>query len=347
MAKKKKQSNSHLFFAPIDGLQIDRKLNQELRIDQVTFVSSDKLPRIRNRLGISQPLSEIRKKHSWLDSLFDSPTIAYLWLKGDPQDTRNRCLVLVQQELDILSVSQLGWRRRHRNSYPRIQGARTGAVLSTTHFNSQGDLANIHMSQQIRDLIPFSIDGMWRDYHRKVGPFFNLLKIIRGERKVQKSWKQILKRVAILIGKSQYSKDISHAFLLNMIALEMLLIGDGDKYKTEMPKRVHAFLDWTLHSTGETYSDQIESLYKKRCDLVHEGKADGITIPDLLTSDHLVFNVLNNLVRHHSLFASKHNVIEFSRKVEAEALLGLKDTIRPKTFTHISRKYSEDDYTFI
>lgn len=340
MAKK----NSYLFFAPITGIQIARQLNREICIDRVTFISSQKLPRIRKRLGISQPLSEIRKDHSWLDSVFETPTVAFLWLKGKPEDTRNQCLELIQQELDILSVSQLGWGRRHRNSYPRIMGTWIGGVTSTTHFNSQGQIANIHVSQQTRDLIPLSIDGMWRNYHRDVGFFFSLLKIIRGETKVEKSWEHILKRAAILVGKSQCSRDISHAFLLNMIALEMLLIGDGDKYLKEMPKRVDAFLDWTLHPTGEFYSEIIKPLYKKRCDLVHEGKADEITIPNLLASDDLVFNILNNLVRHQSLFTSKLDVIEFSKKVEAQSLLGLKDTIRPKTFTHIAKKYSEQDY---
>jgi hypothetical protein len=238
----------------------------------VTFIASDKLPRIRKRLNITRPLSEIRKEYSWFNSLFESPTIAFLWQEGDPEDTRNQCLKLVQQELDILSVSQLGLLKRRHNSYPRIRGSRTGIIVSTAHFDSKGHLAFFSSNQQRSEIIPLSIDGMWKDYHRNIGPFSNLLQIIQGKKEVQKSWRQVLRRVALLIGKSQCSKDLSHAFLLNMIVLEMLLSEGSDKYLVEMPKRVDAYLDWTLHSTGKFYSDFTEPLYNKRCDLVHRGK---------------------------------------------------------------------------
>ena len=50
-----------------------------------------------------------------------------------------------------------------------------------------------------------------------------------------------------------------------------------------------------------------------------------------------------NIIQHINIFRSKEAVIEFARKVEAEHILGVKPKVRPKTFTYISRYYTESD----
>lgn len=52
-------------------------------------------------------------------------------------------------------------------------------------------------------------------------------------------------------------------------------------------------------------------------------------------TDHLLLNLLSNLVAFPRLFRSKDAVVEFSEKVEAERILGAKPRVRPKDLRFI------------
>lgn len=174
--------------------------------------------------------------------------------------------------------------------------------------------------------------------------FFTLLKVLNNEIYVARSWRNELKRAAILLGQSQCCSDVAQSFLWNMIALEILLTRQGDKYTDVLPTRIEAFLGWVGFWTVERYSERIKELYRKRCDFVHNGNQKNITISDLLFTDDLLQNLLMNLMRHISLFNSKAAVIEFSKKIEAEHVLGMRPGVRPKSLRFFSRTYTERDY---
>jgi len=121
-----------------------------------------------------------------------------------------------------------------------------------------------------------------------------------------------------------------------MIALEMILTTDEKGEMLDvLPRRIGALLDWALPWEANNYKERIEGVYKKRNALLHRGRRDELTEEDVAFTDHLLENVLANIVRHPKLFDSKEALVEFCAKVEAERTLGRKPRVRPPTFMFI------------
>jgi hypothetical protein len=132
-----------------------------------------------------------------------------------------------------------------------------------------------------------------------------------------------------------------------MIAIESLLTKHGDKYSAELPNRIEAFLGWIDFWQNSNYADKIRKVYKKRCQYVHDGNPSNINVGDLLFVDTLLLNVLVNIIKHHNIFRSKQNLVDFANKVSAERLLGIvgkQSKVRPSTLVYIAQRYNKDDF---
>jgi hypothetical protein len=92
----------------------------------------------------------------------------------------------------------------------------------------------------------------------------------------------------------------------------------------------------------EDYKGRIRELYRKRNDLIHQGRRDRITHEDLAFTDHLLVNLLANLVNL-PIFNSKDAVIDFSKKLEAERILGVKPRVRPKDLRFVTSEVRIQD----
>ena len=110
-----------------------------------------------------------------------------------------------------------------------------------------------------------------------------------------------------------------------------------------LPKRAESLLGWvllsdepetTLWKAGK-YEAQIRDVYKKRNRLLHQGKRDGITDRDVAFTDHLLINLLSNLVAFPKLFRSKDALVEFSENVEEERIREVTPSVRPKDLRFI------------
>ena len=90
-------------------------VDREFRIDRVTFVHRDKLPRVRRRLGLGTPVSEVKKTISRRWNFFESGlAFAMVRESGGPEAVKHRCLRIIRDELSILTLSQLGYSRRRQ-----------------------------------------------------------------------------------------------------------------------------------------------------------------------------------------------------------------------------------------
>ena len=167
--------------------------------------------------------------------------------------------------------------------------------------------------------------------------------MINGEYKIEKYWKETIRNAAVYIGKSWSTKNINDAFLFNVIALETLLTENHDKYRAELSSRIKSFIGWVGYWSTENYENRINEIYTKRCKLVHEGRFDLINADDVLFTDDLLFNNIDNIINHIILFNSKEKIIEFSKKIEAEHLLGIKGKTRPKTIRFMHKNYNDKD----
>lgn len=333
-----------VYIVPVTGVNLTDEVQNEFRIKRVLLVKREKLHRIRQRLGITKRLSEHRPL--WQDFFEGEETFAVVQHTEEPENARKICRRLVQDELSLLAVSQLGFTKRRLGPHPTIKGLESGNHIVNLMIET-GESSTQHrvlfqgkITGKLEDLY---LNALWKNFQREM-VFDRLLKILNGKIKVDSSWRSDLERAAILIGQSHCSTEIAHSFLWNMIALELLLTEQRNKQDNALSERAEALLGWVGSWEIEGYESRIRDAYKKRCGFVHDGNSDDISISDLLFTDDLLFNLLLNLVHHTKLFQSKKAVIDFSNKLAAERTLGLKPRVRPKTFKFFARGYTDKDY---
>jgi hypothetical protein len=325
------------FITPIGNLVLTDSVNNELRIDRVLFVTKNKLARIRKRLGLNKRLSEIKYRSPHTRFFEEAEAFAVVRARGKPSELRSKCLELVRDELSILALSQLGYSKRRSTGYLGMLGEHQAGRIRNVFLNNN-DASSLGQYRVTKSPSQLILDDTWKQYQEKV-LFFDLLKILRQEIPVTSGWRNDLKRAAILIGLSTNSNDVPTAFLWNMVALEVLLTRQGEKYLDSLPKRVEAFLGWVSPKLKE----RIPAVYKKRNAMVHNGSRS-ITVDDLLFTDDLLLNLLMNLVSYPRLFRSKDDIVSFGERVEAEQKLGLKSKVRPTGLRFLSRQYDPEDY---
>lgn len=335
------QSGNWSFIVPVTGVKLTNEVDNEFRIKHVLLIDKGKLPHIRRRLGIPQRISELREQR-WYEEFFDgAETFAVIRHTGTPDETKSYCRRAVADELSILALSQLGYSKRRYGSYPAIKGQPRSVTFTDVLINTK-DKRRMLEGRAVGKLHTMILDRRWKTFQQK-GFFSKLLEVLNGEVKVSREWRDDLERAAILAGQSQCSVNIAQSFLWNMIAIELLLTQQGDKYSDLLPKRLQAFLGWVGFWQDENYPARITEAYRKRSAFVHDGNRESITVQDLLFTDDLFLNLFLNLLHHINLFPSKQAIVDFAQKVEAEHILGAKPKIRPKTLRFISRSYSEED----
>jgi len=327
-----------LYISPVYHLEISKDLKGELSVGRVIFVEAKKLARIRKRIGIPIVLSKIEKKIPGANFFKESKTFAIIQFRGIPEKKEYECRELIENAINLISSSQLGYCNRDNNSqFGIIKTRGTGK-----HFFINKNIFEANLNSYSENkVLPFRLDKPWKEFH-KYFYFFDLLKLISSKNKMQKKWKETIIRAAAMSGKSMQSRDIEYSFLWNMIIVEMLLTEQGDKYSESLPERAEAFIGWVGYWEENKFEEKIQSLYTKRCQFVHDGNSKNITVEDVLFTDDLVFNLLWNIIKHIDLFPSKESVITFSKKVQAEKLLKVKPKVQPKTLKFMNRNYDEN-----
>ncbi|HCY74412.1 MAG TPA: hypothetical protein DHV28_00690 [Ignavibacteriales bacterium] len=324
-------NGSWTFITPIFNLKLHDVVNEEFRIDRVTFISSKKIMNIKNRLGIDKKvITELQKKWDVRKYINSFHTFGILRIGGEPAKVKTDCFRLVRDELLILATSQLFFQNRSFTGFLGFSGEND--LSSIQHLFLESSKKYFTYGKQLtRSPLGLDLDKEWFDYHKKLF-FFKLLDVIRPKKNFSSEWREEIKRAAIFLGKSINTSDISSAFLWNMIALEILLTHQGDSYKTDLPKRIEALLGWFKRWETDSYIDNIVRVYKLRSAFVHDGNNGAITKKDLLFTDKILFNVLWNIIKNISFFSSKNKVIEFTKDYEARTYLNLKRKKKPKLY---------------
>lgn len=339
------QTGNWVLLMPVRDLLLSEAVNYEYRVNRVTFVRASNLAQRRRRFGFPVRLSTLKQQVGYpLRRIIDEhDTIAVARGSGSGEEVVADLVERAKDELAILSFSQLSYSRRRANSRPeiaeRVVGAdrQSGLVVNCETGDSQ-------VSSKIRGKFgPLALNRRWSRYQDRVF-FKRLLKILRGDETVAPRWRRTLWDVAVLGGQSQGSTEKVESFLWNMIALEALLAEHDDKKGDVLPSRIKAFIGWAQDWEIGGYESRIDNAYKKRSALVHQGKRGIIEIPDILFTDDLLVNVVMNIVRHPALFGSKRAIVEFSRKVEAERVLGIRPSVQPKTLKMIKPRYVSEDF---
>lgn len=339
MKKVTQRRRAVLAFFPVYGLQMVRDGLRELRIDRVTFVASTRIPRIRKRLGFPKPLSEYRLRRM----LFAEADVYALVNTSKRPDDRDYSAErrLARDAVWILAGTFLSHVSREDTQLSLAPGAPDRLVQDLLAFDRKSGAAQAS-SRLYSPVQPARLDSFWsawtkRDY------LWPLLSVLHGDVKVASGWREALRRAAILAGQSQMARNLPVAFLHVMIALETLLVEQGEPFPGTLTKRLDALFGWLSADTQGTWGDVIERLYRLRCSFVHDGQSGQLTALDLHNAETLLVNVMTNIVRNCGRLSSKKAVIEHSRRVEARKILGRRPWTKDVPLTFSYRHLSSRD----
>lgn len=343
--KVRDKTGNWIFISPIEGVSLTSETSFEFTIDRVTLVSKARLRRVRKRLGFTESFGDISKRIGKVNPvnelLSESEVFAVYRCKGKGSELEHEMKREVTRELDYFSASQLIFTKRGRSASPRLsQGRNINSLAYLMYLRAKKDFA-IHQSLTGR-YNSITIDKHWKEYQSE-SFFAEFLNILQRKKNISTAWRKDILNSTLLAGRSQSTDIRVNAFLWNMIAIETLLTRSNDKYSIELPKRVYAFLGWLNDWAENDFQQRISKLYKKRCEIVHAGNIDTVEPEDLIFSDVLLYNTLNNILLHLDIFSSKDKLIEFSKKVQAEKLLGVDVNTRPDTLSYTTLKYTAKD----
>jgi len=320
------------FVCPIQGIKFDnnRVINGEFRIDKVTLVDTVKVPRIRRRLGIPFKVSELNHEGYFDLSriLKESDCIAHFQTGGDGVSSEQELMVALDDELNILALSQLGFSNGRRNNAGIYHNKNDDVSAYTMFLKDFTGYSHSGFRMGYTSSIKLRLDNRWRNFS-KSKYFLNLIKLFQNHSDYSDNWIKDIRNAAIMGGRSQRETSLSAAFLWNMIAIETLLTTRNDKYSVELPNRIESFVWWSQF-WNQSFKVNIQDAYKARCLLVHSGSKSEITSEYLYFSDLLLFNIFNNLINNISKFKNKQDYINFSERIQAAKVLNKRPEILTK-----------------
>lgn len=344
-----------LFVTPVRNLAIEQDLRRRVVIGRVEFIRPDRLAYMRKQFRIAYRISRLRRAVPYFDKIVkgeEALAVLHVKLKGgqDFKEVTQECLPVIRDATAILSLSRCVYsRRRYREIFGiDVQSARAWqdyAFLEKGAAPTELGPRALLGGELEGAYKPFILNKQWWDFHSKHGFFFALLDILYGNKRkeVSHGWRERLEHAALFAGRGWQTPDPVQAFLYNIFALETLLLESGGKTE-DLAKRVEAFLGWAgFWGQDESFTRKVEDMHKVRHKIVHQADTAEFTPDHLLFSDDLVFNLFLNLVKHVGLFKKQEDVIEFCRKVEAERILGLKSSVRPRSFRALAPRYTDKD----
>lgn len=304
----------------------------------MTLISKRKLARTRKKIGLLNKLSYYEK----LDSkLLNVKTFAFAYFSTcDPDAALKEFKDLVTDELAYLSASQIVTNTRCGNAHISSSEKQFNfSSIITTNTSKLVGQTSSKIEGRIRSL---NINKKYIKTQRERGFLFSFLKIVKGETNIEKAMIDSIKNAVIFNGKSHESTELYLSFLYNMIAIDSLLSSRSENHKVKISKAVEHFIGWS-NMLDTSYEKEIDNIYNLRADLVHDGKRDKIKVKNLLFTDDILRNILFNICNHPTIFASKNDLKEFLKKLDAEKTLGIKSKNLPKTFRVFKKYYTKSD----
>lgn len=330
---------------PVHGLVIEDSVGGELLVNDVLFVSASKIPRIRRRLNIPERISSYQQRLNPVGGIFrDASTYAWI-MNSRKEDDRgiSRERRRIQKAIWLLSSSLFARYDRGRFKIGMKPSARGGLVESALIFDPRNRKGQV-FREQMAPLEDYRYGRRETQYLRH--HFFpDILKLLRARNGLKRKWFCSIRRAAALAGRSYMCDRLSEAFLLGMIAIEMLLSERGDRFPDAIICRINSLFGWLTDSGYTEWREIVKRLYGLRCDYVHEGADSKINGIDLYNADEILKNLLCNICRRPYRFNSKQDLVKHEREVEARRDLGIKPFTRKDRFTFTNRILSSDDET--
>ena len=341
----KPEKSNWSLFVPIHNLEISKDLGGEIRIGQVTFLSSERIPSRRKRLGLFKKVTQYRKifERGGAPKMFSSAKVyAFLKTRRTAEDNLAREFGFIRDAVYILASSQ--FYRRKRNDRVPFGSPEHSLHLFDEYLLFENDADTSKWTQMRLDPAqPYRLNKQWKKFlsHH----FFpHLLKVLNGSMDLTPGWKHSLRKAAILAGQSQFARNLWEAFLYDMIALEVLLTHPGDRFPDAIIERLVAFFGWVTKEDREPWERLVSRLYDLRCRFIHDGQSSDLTIRDLIDADMILANLLYNLCVLTRAIRSKQNIVDLAAKLAARQTLGMRLKERPRRIRFTRQIISEAEY---
>lgn len=310
----------YLFVSSVTGIDLRFTKHGEYRIDRVSLFQKEQFLKLRRyKFSFKNWRNSVAKSLA-----FNTGDALAVALVGGTNEKAQRIgHKFVRDELNILSSARLG----HNSRYNRCVVGMTGCMdsYSSSDLLIGLSIGEFRFSNKNHVSDKMQLGDRVMGFEDVFYPFPKLLRILRGSISVSSSWENILKNTSILAGRSQNSIEIADSFLWNVIALEQLLIGEKETsgHLPKLLERCAALFGYCPLWEKLDLTNIITTLYHARCRLVHEGDRRSISVENLIESDVILSNVMGAIVQNISYLKSKGDLIDFSRKVKARALLGM------------------------
>lgn len=319
-----KKTNTYLLLIPVFNLEIGRELNREIRIGDVIFVSTKKIPYIRKRLGFKRKISELKNELTWSWNILErAKTYAVLKWRLENKKAIEKPISMIKEAIWILASSHPSASRTNVRLFG-LPEHKKHLINEYFAYNTKED--NFSFSTFISpssQLEPFRLDAQWKNIMKR--HFFpSAVNIINDKKNVKEHWKHDIKNTLVLVGKSLFSGDLSQAFLYNMIGIETLLTRAGDKFPDELINRLNALFSWRFSQDGTfVWNNKIKEIYKLRCEAIHNGKISKITVEHLIITDLIIQNLLYNICKSTKHIKEKQDLIMFTKESQAREILNI------------------------
>jgi hypothetical protein len=317
---------SHIHLQPILNLRLRKGSGEELSIDDVLFVSHEKLRRVRRRIGLPWRVSDAPRDVKLL--LAGVETLGIVATSSSSPDASRIAATKGREACSILRAVSWPFAKRSRSNLLRVFGPSDVAyrvlVRQLVIEKSTGHLTGTRTGQQ-RALVPFQIDHNWKGFQKRHGWLKALVTFFEGGQRVDAKWRSAVRRAAILFGESLQEADRSLAFLFNMMALDTILREREERSREVFP-RLDAILGWSNVGLKKPWfaSNDLKRLADRRNELVHEGESPHLSADDLVLADELLGNLLLFVCEMGDRWPSRKEMIRFAERVSCRKKLLLK-----------------------
>ena len=173
----------HVLSVPIYNLEISDNIGGEFRLEQVYFISSRKIPRIRKRLGLPHRISYYNNSFNANKNLFIKADV-YAFIKTNRIEKQGaiREFTQIKDAVYLLASSQFYRERRHRKILFGGPEFSQNLIDEVLLFDTSSEKAKWNF-KKITPNEPYRLDKHWQK-HIKRHFFSQLLKVLDGKHNI-------------------------------------------------------------------------------------------------------------------------------------------------------------------
>ncbi|MDG1804302.1 HEPN domain-containing protein [Flavicella sp.] len=309
-----------LFITPVYGVNLNEDSLKDLKIGLVTFTTFKRFRKTRLKFGLEYTigsLEHLNSSTSFFKNIITNFKVIAIVRYSDSSDVEwarneiNKSISILCASYMSFSIRKIGQKILTYDRSELQKGISLGLKSALPSF----------MGARVNS-VKLELNDTWSKFHRKYW-FIPFLRRILNKKGKNSKWEKMIIEAVKIIGQAQSSERVEDAFLKNIVALEMLLVENkADMKKCQVVvKRLGFLLDWTENWSQNRYKEKIVKLYTIRNNYMHEGKAQDITLEQLVILENILFNVLYNIVNCIDVFNSKGKLVEYSDNYEHEKKL--------------------------